>query len=431
MRRNFFFCLLVGLSLAFVLAFSAAPMEASAKKTKKQPVEDDGTSSQQSGVKQGQEETAKRAGTSTEISPGRINARSAILVEVSTGAVLYEQDADETIEPASFTKIASLYLIFEALKQGRIHMNDEVLISATAWRTGGSKMFVGVGSHISLDDLIKGIAVVSGNDACVAAAEHLSGSVDTFVDAMNQKAKELGMTRTRFLTPNGLPADGQVTTARDMATLDMSYLRNISGSAGLPFHEGIHLQQHRAIQSKSTPVQRPDDRRPQNRIYRGIRIPPFRHLKARRDEAHRCGYGRPEPSRPERSPQAVELRIQKFHTGPAVPGRPGGRKSKGLERTKGRGSDLSCQDRFFSHPAKSEESSQVGDTPAFRCNRPDQGRPASGRDGLPLVSDQPKRTVALVARDDIPLGGWFKGAGKRLCSSALLTGKCSVQFLAA
>ena len=87
-------------------------------------------------------------------------------------------------------------------------------------------MFVGVGYHVPLEELIKGIAVVSGNDACVAAAEHVSGSVDTFVDAMNQKAKELGMTQTRFLTPHGLPADGQITTARDMATLDMSYLEH-------------------------------------------------------------------------------------------------------------------------------------------------------------------------------------------------------------
>jgi D-alanyl-D-alanine carboxypeptidase (penicillin-binding protein 5/6) len=225
MRRNFFFRLLFLFFLASVVVSSAMPIDVAAKKIKKQPVDEENTGARQTGAKPGKEEAAKRIGTDAEISPGHINARSAVLLEVSTGNIIFEQNADESIEPASFTKIASLYLIFEALKQGRIHLNDEVAISATAWRTGGSKMFVGVGSHVPLEDIIKGIAVVSGNDACVAAAEHLSGSVDTFVEAMNQKAKELGMTRTRFLTPDGLPAEGQVTTARDMATLDMDYLK--------------------------------------------------------------------------------------------------------------------------------------------------------------------------------------------------------------
>jgi D-alanyl-D-alanine carboxypeptidase (penicillin-binding protein 5/6) len=204
---------------------TVAPNEAIARKSKKQSTDEEKSGAKQSGVKQAKEEAAKQPGTPADISPGHVNARSAILVEVSTGAVLYEQDADEPIEPASFTKIATLYLVFEALKQGRIHLNDEVPISEAAWRTGGSKMFVGIGTRIPLEELIKGIAVVSGNDACVALAEYISGSVDTFVDAMNRKAKELGMSRTRFLNPDGLPVEGQITTARDMATLDMAYLK--------------------------------------------------------------------------------------------------------------------------------------------------------------------------------------------------------------
>jgi serine-type D-Ala-D-Ala carboxypeptidase (penicillin-binding protein 5/6) len=170
------------------------------------------------------EPSQEKAGGS-ETSPGQINARSAILVEVTTGTVLFEQNADEVIEPASFTKVLTLYLVYEALRNGRIRMQDEVWIGDEAWKTGGSKMFVGVGTKVPLEELIKGIAVVSGNDACVAAAEHLSGSVDTFVLAMNAKAKELGMTKSHFMNPHGLPADGQVTTARNMATLGFAYMR--------------------------------------------------------------------------------------------------------------------------------------------------------------------------------------------------------------
>jgi D-alanyl-D-alanine carboxypeptidase (penicillin-binding protein 5/6) len=119
----------------------------------------------------------------------------------------------------------SLYLIFQALQQGRIHLSDQVFISQDAWRTGGSRMFVQVGTRVPLKELIDGIAIVSGNDACVAAAEYLSGSTQTFVDAMNTEAQKLGMTHTRFFTVDGLPVDGQVTTAQDMATLDRAFIQ--------------------------------------------------------------------------------------------------------------------------------------------------------------------------------------------------------------
>jgi len=169
-------------------------------------------------------------GMGVEMTPGRINARSAVLVEVSTGTTLFEQNADEVIEPASFTKVMTLYLVFEALRQGVIHLDDPVYISETAWRTGGSKMFVAVGTRVPLEDLIKGITVVSGNDACVAVAEHIAGSVDAFVEAMNRKAIELKLTKSHFLTPDGLPLPGQVTTARDMAALAVAYLQHFPES---------------------------------------------------------------------------------------------------------------------------------------------------------------------------------------------------------
>ncbi len=165
----------------------------------------------------------KTAGS--ESSPGQTNARAAVLLEVTTSTTLFEQNADELIEPASFTKVLSLYLLFEAVQRGNIKLQDEVYISDAAWRTKGSKMFVGVGSRVQLEEIIKGISVVSGNDACIAAAEHLSGSVEAFVDNMNRKAKQLGMGHSHFMNPHGLPAEGQITTARDMATLGSAYIR--------------------------------------------------------------------------------------------------------------------------------------------------------------------------------------------------------------
>ncbi len=175
-------------------------------------------------------------------SPMTVNATSAMLVDVTNKETLIEHNPDVPIAPASFTKVLTLYLIFEALEKGDVKLEDPIYISRTAWQTGGSKMFVELGNKIPLEELLKGIAVVSGNDACVAVAEHLYGSVDAFVTAMNQKAQELGMTRSRFLNPHGLPAPAQVTTARDMATLATAYLRRFPQS--LRFHSMTEYTYH-------------------------------------------------------------------------------------------------------------------------------------------------------------------------------------------
>ena len=120
------------------------------------------------------------------------------------------------------------------MKKGVVHLEDEVYISEQAWKTGGSKMFLKVGTKVPLREIIKGIAVVSGNDACVAAGEHLAGIIDAFVVIMNQKSQELGMTRSLFLNPHGLPVKGQITTARDMVKMNLAYLRLFPES--LQFH---------------------------------------------------------------------------------------------------------------------------------------------------------------------------------------------------
>ena len=162
-----------------------------------------------------------------------LDTRSAILIDAADGQLLYEQNADLPIAPASVTKILTLYLVFDAIKQGRVHPMDRVSVSKRAANTGGSRMGLRYGRDVTLEELIKGIAVVSGNDAAVAAAEHLSGSVEHFVMKMNIKAKELGMMNSEFMTPNGLPAKGQVTTARDLSKLSLSYIRH--------YPEALHI----------------------------------------------------------------------------------------------------------------------------------------------------------------------------------------------
>ncbi|NLU26427.1 MAG: D-alanyl-D-alanine carboxypeptidase [Hungateiclostridium thermocellum] len=154
------------------------------------------------------------------------SAQSAILIEASTGQVLYEKNADVPMPPASITKIMTLLLGFEALEKGLVKWDDEVIISEKAWRMEGSKMFLLVGDKAKFGEIMTGISVVSANDGCVALAEHLYGSEEAFVQVMNTRAKELGLTNTNFANSNGLPAEGHVMSARDISTLARYLIQN-------------------------------------------------------------------------------------------------------------------------------------------------------------------------------------------------------------
>jgi len=156
----------------------------------------------------------------------RIKAKSAILMDMNSGRILFEKNPDRPMPPASLTKILSLYLVHEAVKDGKIRPQDRVRVSENASHTRGSRMRLSSGSDVALDELIKGMAIVSGNDASIAVAEHVGGDVETFVVKMNEKAQKLGMAHSRFLNPNGLPAKNQVTTARDILKLSQAYLRD-------------------------------------------------------------------------------------------------------------------------------------------------------------------------------------------------------------
>ncbi len=155
----------------------------------------------------------------------RLTVKAAVLWNMTTGETLYEQNPDVQIAPASLTKVLTLYIIFDAIRQGRLRPWDVVDVSARAATQGGSNMRLRTGEHVKVTELIKGIAVASANDACMAMAEYLEdGHPETFVTLMNATAKRLGMTNSAFMNPNGLPADGQVTTARDMQHLAAAYL---------------------------------------------------------------------------------------------------------------------------------------------------------------------------------------------------------------
>ena len=191
--------LLSGASLPGVLAAqnrpTAAPKGAGAGKQKAQPI-------------------APSPGTGIDTA-----ARHAMIVEVDTNTVLFEKQAQERMPPASMSKIMTAYVAFGMLKEGRAQLTNELPVSERAWKLGGSKMFVGIGGRIKIDDLLKGMLIQSGNDACVVLAEGLAGSEEAYVDKMNQKAKEIGLKDSHFANVTGLPDPNEWMTAQDLITL--------------------------------------------------------------------------------------------------------------------------------------------------------------------------------------------------------------------
>ena len=151
--------------------------------------------------------------------PPIIGAKSYLVTDATTGRELASLDPDLPLAPASLTKIMTTYVVFAALRQGQVQLTDEVTISEKAWRMPGSRMFVEVGKRVTIEDLLLGMIVQSGNDASVALAEHIAGTEGVFAQLMNQYAQQLGMHSSNFLNATGLPAEGHVTTARDLAIL--------------------------------------------------------------------------------------------------------------------------------------------------------------------------------------------------------------------
>ncbi len=153
-------------------------------------------------------------------------AREAILIDATTGAVLMEKDADLLMPPASMSKIMTAYMVFTRLKEGRLRLDDTLPVSEKAWKMGGSKMFVEVGSEIRVEDLLQGVIVQSGNDACIVLAEGLAGSEEAFAEAMTEKAHEIGMKDSTFANATGWPNPNHLMTVRDLATLALRTIQD-------------------------------------------------------------------------------------------------------------------------------------------------------------------------------------------------------------
>lgn len=170
--------------------------------------------------------------------PPQLAASAWILLDANTGKVLVEHNADEQLPPASLTKMMTSYIVASEIHSNKVTEQDQVPISVAAWKMGGSKMFVREGTSVPLIDLLRGVIIQSGNDASVALAEYLAGSEGAFADVMNQQATLLGMTNTTYHNATGWPAEGHLTTARDLSLLARALIQDY------PSHYGIYSEKY-------------------------------------------------------------------------------------------------------------------------------------------------------------------------------------------
>jgi len=158
--------------------------------------------------------------------PFDINSKSALLMDAGTGTILYEKNAHEQLAPASVTKIMTMLLVMESLDSNKITLNDNVVISERASKMGGTQLYLEAGEIKTVEELMKGVAIRSANDASLALGEYIAGTEELFINQMNNRAKELGMENTTFVNTNGLPAEGHVTTAYDIALMSRELLKH-------------------------------------------------------------------------------------------------------------------------------------------------------------------------------------------------------------
>ena len=155
-----------------------------------------------------------------------LNVKANVLMDFDSGMILASSNKDLTLPPASITKMMTAYLAFTELNENNVSLSEDILVSKKAWKTGGSKMFIEVGKKIKFKDILQGVITVSGNDASVALAEHISGDENTFAIYMNQMAKNIGLVNTNYTNATGLPNDSLYTTAEDIALLSRSLISN-------------------------------------------------------------------------------------------------------------------------------------------------------------------------------------------------------------
>ena len=200
--------------LAFSTAF-VAPADAQQRRTKQAPAQ---TQQQQ------QQQPAPQADAGSQTL--QTTARQAIIIDFQTGAVLFEKNSDERMAPSSMSKIMTTYMVFKEIKEGRLSLSDEFTVSEKAWRIQGSKMFVPLGGKVKVEDLIRGVIIQSGNDACIVLAEGIAGSEQAFAERMNDEAKRLGLTGSNFRNASGWPDPEHYMTTRDLAILAMHLIKD-------------------------------------------------------------------------------------------------------------------------------------------------------------------------------------------------------------
>src|SRR5215469_1977943 len=181
------------------------------------------------------------------------SAEHGLLMDAASGQVLWQKDGFTPMPPASMSKLMTLELLFQRLKDGRVKLTDTLPVSERAWRTQGSKMFVELGNRIAVEDLIRGIIIQSGNDACIVVAEGMGGTVEGFVDLMNKRAKELGLTQSHFVNPDGLPdPPGQLMSALDLAKLARHLVRDY------PQYYHYFSERSYTVQTPAGPITQPN-----------------------------------------------------------------------------------------------------------------------------------------------------------------------------
>lgn len=210
---------------AFSILLAAAMLSAppASANPAENTAEAEGAAAQMPLVRAADAAEAKEQRKAVDLAP---NAVSAVLIDADTGTVIYEKNAEERLPPASITKIMTMLLIMEAIDEGKITMKDMVQTSEYAASMGGSQIFLEPGEEMTVEDMLKGIAMASGNDASVAMAEKIAGSEEAFVQMMNERAEQLGMKNTHFVNPNGLPAAEHYTSAADIAIMSRELMKH-------------------------------------------------------------------------------------------------------------------------------------------------------------------------------------------------------------
>ena len=243
----------------------------------------------------------------TPVGPVDTAAHYAVIIDYNTGATLLDKDADVQMTPSSMTKLMTAYIVYGMLKSGRLKLDQDLPVSERAWRMGGSKMFVQIGTQVKVEDLIRGMIVQSGNDACIVLAEGIAGSEEQFVELMNAKAKELGLTNSNFRNTTGWPDPEHKMSARDIATLARRHHPGFPRILSLQFGKELQVQQYRPGKPQPAGAEGPGGRF-EDRPYRGSRLRPGGQRAAQRAARHpgveRPGHHAP-ARRGERAPAGM------------------------------------------------------------------------------------------------------------------------------